>query len=41
MTDELYDRQLQINYITEKKQTELPKTASLLIITIVYGTIAN
>jgi len=26
---------------TEKNQTELPKTASLLIITIVYGTIVN
>jgi len=41
MTDDLYDRLLQAKYITEKNQTELPKAASLLIITIVYHTIVN
>jgi len=30
-----------LNYIMEKNQTELNKTASLLIITILYGTIVN
>jgi len=32
---------LALNYITEKDQTELPKTALLLITTIVCGTIVN
>jgi len=43
MTDDEYDHQLDnvTNYITEKNQTVLLETASLLIITIVYGTIVN